>query len=177
MIILVISVIFYPLHFVHYHLLSNITLLRTEMLPPLVPSHHSCLTSLTLYDQCYYRLGQPEAAQAVHDAEVHHLGDAAVARPHELRWQPEHRGRRGRVDVLVRQEGLYQPRVPGQLGQHPQLHLGVVGRHQAAVTLCHDLITHSSPPSPGLCEHDLSRPQIGQYHSSSSGSRRGPFSM
>ena len=71
-------------------------------------------------------LGYAEGAEAVDDSEVHHLGDAPHLRGHGLDWHVVHLRGSGGVDILVPQEGLQQPRIPGEVRQDAKLYLGVV---------------------------------------------------
>src|SRR5512143_1604920 len=70
---------------------------------------------------------QPERAHAVEDAEVDHLRPAPQLRGDGGRGHAEDGGRRRGVNVVPLTETADQLRVPGQVGEQPQLNLGVVG--------------------------------------------------
>src|SRR5262249_3215880 len=72
-------------------------------------------------------VGEPEGGDAVDDAEVDGLGAAANFPRHALDRHAEHfRGRHG-VNVETLAEGLLQRLDAGDLGQEPQLDLGIIG--------------------------------------------------
>ena len=73
---------------------------------------------------------ETEVAQAVHDAEVDDLGDAAHVRRDILRSHRVDLGRGAAMDVLAALERGDELGLAGDVRQHPQLHLRVVGAHQ-----------------------------------------------
>ena len=75
-------------------------------------------------------LGQGPGRDAVDNAEVDGLGVAAHLRRHLVQGDPEDLGGRDRVNVLTGGEGRLHMGVAGDMGQHPQLNLTVVGVHQ-----------------------------------------------
>ena len=91
-------------------------------------------------------LGDAEGAEAVDDSEVHNLCDAPHIRGHSLDWHVVHLRGSGGVDVLVPQEGLQEPRVPGEVRQDAKLYLGVVGGQESPLrrSLRHEGSPHLS---------------------------------
>ena len=75
-------------------------------------------------------LGQGEIGDTIDDPEIHRLGPAAHLMAHLLRRDPKDLGGGGGVDVRPAEEGLLHGLVIGDVGQQPQLDLGVVGVHQ-----------------------------------------------
>ena len=71
--------------------------------------------------------GEAEAADAVHDAEVHGFGVAAQLRGHGHGADAEDFGRGAGVDVLAFGEGVEQDRVARHVRQQAQLDLRIVG--------------------------------------------------
>ena len=74
--------------------------------------------------------GEPECRDAVDDAEVDGLGAPPHLGRHALDRHAEHLGRRHGVNVEPVREGLRQLRDVGDVGQHAQLDLAVVGGDQ-----------------------------------------------
>jgi len=72
-------------------------------------------------------LGQTEGAHPVENAEVDHLGLAAHLLVHEFREDAEDGGCGSAVDVLAVPEGGDQGCILREVGQDPQLDLGIVG--------------------------------------------------
>ena len=80
-------------------------------------------------------LREPEGRESVHDAEVHHLGAAAMLGLHHQRRNAEDlRGGEG-VDVVAAAEGVDQQRVVGEMRQQAELDLRIVGGEQHAAGL------------------------------------------
>ena len=77
-------------------------------------------------------LGNAVGAQAVDDAEVEDFGDAALFGVDLVHGGSEHLAGGGGVNVLAPAEGVQQGSVLGQVGQHAQFDLGVVGRQETA---------------------------------------------
>jgi hypothetical protein len=71
--------------------------------------------------------GQAEVAHPVGDTVIHHLGDRALLGGDLLRGNAQHAGCGRAMDVLARRKGGLQPRVARNVGQDPELDLGVVG--------------------------------------------------
>ena len=65
--------------------------------------------------------------QAVDYAEVKHFGNAAHFRINFVQRRLKHQRRRGCVNVLAAAKGFQQSGITGQMRQHPQLNLGVIG--------------------------------------------------
>ena len=78
-------------------------------------------------------LGNAVGRQPVDDAEVQHLGDPAHLGVNFVNGNLEHQGCGGGMDILASLEGFQQPRVLGQVGQHPQLDLGIVSGEKLPV--------------------------------------------
>src|SRR5215213_590133 len=76
-------------------------------------------------------LGRETAGSAaVHQAEVYALGRRALVFGDLFHGHVVHRGRRKPVEVHAPLEGPYEGGVLRDLGQDPQLYLGVVGDHE-----------------------------------------------
>jgi hypothetical protein len=75
-------------------------------------------------------VGQPERRDAVDDAEIDGLGPAADGRVHVLDRHVEHLRCGHGVNVQTIRESLLELRNVGDMGQHAQLDLAVVCRHQ-----------------------------------------------
>ncbi len=74
--------------------------------------------------------GEAEGAHAVDDAEVDGLGHPPHLLGDERRVDPEDLGRGLAVDVLAGAEGSDERRVPGVMGQYPEVDLRIVGREE-----------------------------------------------
>ena len=83
-------------------------------------------------------LAERKGGDAVYDSEIHRLGAAAHLRCHVRRGHMEHLGRRGGVDIAAGAKGRPHSLVPGDMGQEPQLDLGVVRVHQDAALVRHE---------------------------------------
>ena len=75
-------------------------------------------------------LRQAESGHTVDDAEVHRLGTGAHGGGHLALVHMEHFGGGDGVEIAARQEGLLHGLIIGDVGEKPQLDLGVVGVHQ-----------------------------------------------
>ena len=98
-------------------------------------------------------LREAEGAHPVDDAEVDHLGlPAHIGADHLGEDSEDVRGGPG-VDVLARFEGLDQGLVAGEVGEHAQLDLGVVGRDQHKALRGDEGL--ADPPALGRADGDV----------------------
>jgi len=77
-------------------------------------------------------LGQTEGAHPVENAEIYHLGLTAHLLVNELGKDAEDGGGGAAVDVLAGPEGRNEGRILREVGQDPQLDLGIVGGDEPA---------------------------------------------
>ena len=92
---------------------------------------------------------QAEVAHPVGEAEVHHLRHRPIVRRDVRRLLVQHPRRRGAVDVLAGGEGLLEVLVARDVGEDPQLDLGVVGGEQGQVRRAGDERAPDAPAELG----------------------------
>ena len=92
-------------------------------------------------------LGQTEGALAVDDAEIDGLGLAPHLRSDHLREQAEDLAGGAGMDVFVVGKGVAEDLIPGQVGQHAQLDLGIVGREDHMSRRCDEGMPDRRPSS------------------------------
>ena len=90
---------------------------------------------LALFARDVEPVGEAEAGEAVDDAEVDHLRLRALADVDVVAGDVEDLGRGRRVDVVAGAEDLFQHLLVGDVGEHPQLDLAVVGGEQLGALL------------------------------------------
>ena len=89
-------------------------------------------------------LGQREGPLTVDDAEVDGLGLTPHLGGDHLREQPEHLTGSTGMDILVLTEGITEDRILREMGQHPQLDLGVVGCQNHATGRCNERLADTA---------------------------------
>ena len=87
-------------------------------------------------------LAEPVRLHPVREAVVDHLGEAALRVIHRRLVDVEHLGGGRGVNVGAALEGVDQPGVLGEVGEHPQLDLRVVGGEQSPAFLGDEGATH-----------------------------------
>ena len=90
-------------------------------------------------------LRQPESTHAVDEAEIDHLGHAALLGRHRIGLNAEDFGCSCAVNVLAVAESLQQPRILRNMRHDAQFDLRVVGRNDAAAGLGNESLTHAPP--------------------------------
>ena len=97
--------------------------------------------------------GQTKGAHAINQAEVDHLGIAALLTADLIRPQAKHLSRRGAVHIQPLMKGTQQGLVFAQMRHDAQLNLAVVGARNAPAFGCHEGLSH--PSSLGGADRDI----------------------
>ena len=106
---------------------------------------------ISLDEGCRFRLRQfafarqAEGAHAIHQAEIHALGEVALFVSDRFRFNPVD-GRRGRLmNIQIAVEGGNQGFVLADMRHHAQLDLAVINRQQDVASRRHECSPHFSP--------------------------------